>query len=180
MTSLNFKELTQVELAKIAIENHLYIDDWQIYLHYTEIAMNRKLVPQRHIVVLFEGDKPIGACTISFGDYQIAVFVSDEARGKGAGSLLIEQALKKTGYKRSQVYAGNGIEGSESFFEKNKIVVLGSGLPLTNEQTKEFLEHKKTYKQLLKECIDFEYIKKFGSLDCELDKDVLMFVETTQ
>lgn len=177
MTSLNFKELTQVELAKIAIENHLYIDDWQIYLHYTEIAMNRKLVPQRYIVVLFDGENPIGACTVSLGDYQIAVFVSDEARGKGAGSILIEQALKKTGYKRSQVYASNGINGSEVFFEKNKIVTFGSGIPLTKEQTQEFIAHKKTYIQLLKECIEFEYIKKFRSLDCKLDKDVLKNVE---
>ena len=177
MSSLNFKELSQVELANIAIENHLYVDDWQIYSHYTEIAMNKKMLSLRYIVVLFDENKPIGACTVSFEDYQIAVFVSDEARGKGAGSILIEQALKKTGYKRSQVYAGNGIKGSEVFFEKNKIVIFGSGIPLTKEQTQEFIAHKKTYIQLLKECIEFEYIKKFRSFDCDVDKDVLKNVE---
>ncbi len=178
MASLKFKELSQAELANIAIENHLYIDGWQIYSHYTEIAMNKKMLILRYIVVLFDGENPIGACTVSLEDYQIAVFVSDEARGKGAGSILIEQALKKTGYKRSQVYASNGINGSEVFFEKNKIVTFGSGIPLTKEQTQEFIDHKKTYRQLLKECIEFEYIKNFRSLDCEIDKDVLNNVET--
>ena len=56
-------------------------------------------------------------------------------------------------------------------------MIFGSGIPLSKEQTQEFIAHKKTYIQLLKECIEFEYIKKFRSFDCDVDKDVLKNVE---
>lgn len=161
--ALKFLNMSQKELAEIAIANHLYVDGWNIINHYLEIVLNKKLKCKRYICVMFEGDKAIGACTISTDTKQIAVFVAKSIRSKGVGSKLVAQALKETKMKRHQVFAGNGIDGSIDFFKKNKILSFDAAqIPLTQQQVNDYIAKKKTYAQLLKEFMIQEYQKEFG------------------
>lgn len=161
--ALRFPKKSQQELAQIAIDNHLYVDGWDIFRHYESIKDMRRADYHLQIFVMFQGMTPVGACTVSDETRQIAVFVHPSVRGKGVGSKLIDRALSETGLKRNQVFAGIGESGSESFFKKNKIVSFEtSGVPLSKEQTEDFINHVKSYKTLLIEEIQSRHKDVFG------------------
>lgn len=132
-------EKTQKEQAQYALAHELFHPGWTLENVLTDIA-NCRIVSIYHITSIYEKETPVAVGTFCKVTHQLNVFVSPEHRGKNYGSLIIDNLLQECNFKKHEVYAQKGIEGSVDFYAKNHIVCFESnGVPLTDEEYNDFM-----------------------------------------
>lgn len=140
---------TQQELAQIALDNHLFVDNWRMKDYYDEIVQFGH--KSRHTVtVMYDNENPIAAATLSIGDKSINIFVNPYKRGKNIGVQLIEQLLSENNLTKEDIHAYVGIPGSEDFFRKAGIACFADTIPLTKKETDSFINFEISYDELIK------------------------------
>lgn len=140
---------SQTELALIAIQNHLFVKDWNISRHYDDIVDNNR---QSHylISVFFEQDTPVACATLHKSEKFLNVYVNPEYRGKNFGIKIIEQLLNEHNIDKKEVYAFIGEDGTEQFYKKAGIACFADDIPMTDQETQDYLNHKLNFNELVK------------------------------
>ena len=111
-----------MEAADIALKNRLYVNSWYLRSRYINIINGE--IKNQSLDIAFVDDKPIGICfakdssSDKFKEARfLACFIRKPFRKSGIGSKLISL------HKNKELYACPGINGSKSFWIKNKVNV---------------------------------------------------------
>lgn len=164
--SLHFKNLKKSVAAKIALDNHLYVNGWNLQNDYEKIINGDRYKEYIDIQVMFIGDKPIG-CALIAVNRQISIYMSDKYRGRGRNyaSLLINFILRKNCLKKYEVFAYYGSERSPRFFEKNKILLFYNGcIPFNKKYADAFLNKEMSLKMAVKKQLKELYLEKIMNI----------------
>lgn len=161
--SLHFKKLNKKESARIALDNHLYVDGWMMHGHY-EIILNGDFDKiNKDILVMFRGEIPIG-CALIGTSRQVSIYITPKYRKKGYASKLINFILRKNGMKKNEVFAGFGSSDSPSFFRKNKVMMLPySCIPVSSENNAMFVVGKISMKNMIHKQVQELYSEYFNA-----------------
>lgn len=153
---------SQKQLAQIAQEHKLYVPNWNIQEHYSEIIEHNEK-SNYFINVFFHNNNPIAALTLHKKEKFINVFVLPSYRGKNFGKKIIEESLLEYHLKSDQVHAFIGEEGSEEFYRKSGIACFAYDIPLSLEEKEQFLNFKITYADLIHKKIK-EKLEEYKSI----------------
>lgn len=150
--------LTEAELARIALENKLFIVDWQMQAYCKEIIEG---IPNIGIHVIFHENNPIASCVISLQENWLSVFVRKDYRYQGYGKTLIQETLKKYNKKFTEVYGMEGIEGSETFYNSCGVAYFANGVfPIKGTEIELYMNDEIAFETIKQRRIDEYWEKK--------------------
>lgn len=143
--------LTEKQLAELGLQNHLFVDGWQMEgLYESCLTYSEGL----GIHMIMEGHEPIAACILYLDDGMLNVFVKKEYRGKGYGKKIIQETLEKYGKKIYQVYGTYGIEHSKEFYHGCGVAYFHDGdIPASKEDYRKYREGQMTLQDIREKAI---------------------------
>lgn len=116
--------LSIFQLATLALENNLFVEDWQMKKLYEEIKEGNENLG---IHLIFINNLPVASCVINLEEGSLNVFVQENYRGNKYGQKVIIETITK--YQRTiyDVYGVEGIEGSKKFYNSCGIAYFETG-----------------------------------------------------
>lgn len=124
------QNLTEIQLAKLALDNALFVEGWQMKGLYETIERGGL-----GIAIIIENNKPVASCIINLEEGIINVFVKPEYRGQGYGKKVIYETLAKYSKSPQEVYGCAGSPGSEKFYGNCEIAYFPDGsFSMTQEE----------------------------------------------
>ena len=112
---VNYTEDTLADGCNLALKNRLYVSGWRL----SKDLKNAREKKQGEISIVFKNDTPVALAFADKCSY-ISTFCKKSERRKGYGSLAVQSLNCKEIAKGSY-----GIDGSETFYTKNKIKYIG-------------------------------------------------------
>ena len=109
---VEYKILDVAEAADIALKNRLYVSGWCLSGDLKDYRAKPNWGDLK-IVLAYDDDKPVGVVVDCRGDVQAFVRKSHRRRGIASGAIRYGDIVVK--------HYGDGINGSEVFFEKMKV-----------------------------------------------------------
>lgn len=103
-----------MQLAKIALEHHLYVEGWQMQTLYQQIIAGD---PNLGIEIEYNKNIAVACCVINTEENSLSVFVDEQYRHKRYGQTVIDKTLNKYHKSHHEVYGALGVDGSEKFYQ---------------------------------------------------------------
>jgi GNAT superfamily N-acetyltransferase len=107
-------ERNDKELAKLCLDEKLYVNGWEMKNCYRYILEDWKNIG---IYVIFENNKPIASAVVDFVDNIMSCYVKPNYRKKGYGKMAIQGLLAKYDLDVTKVYGTDGIKNSDKFYK---------------------------------------------------------------
>lgn len=109
------------EAATIVLQNHLFVQGWMLARCMHRILQLTKLENSGYrIAILFSADEPVAVAFYDSPAYQVMAFCRPSDRRKGYGS----KAIHALGIDLTEIYAEEGISGSDRFWSRNGVATL--------------------------------------------------------
>ena len=118
------KNLFNKELAELAIQNKLFVEDWQMKKYYEDIKNGDENLG---IHLIFDNNYPVASCVINLEEGSLNVFVNKAYRGKKYGQQVVFETMEKYNRTVNDVYGVEGIEGSKQFYNSCGIAYFKTG-----------------------------------------------------
>lgn len=150
----------QAMQAVLALSYQLFVKNWQL----ENILMTIRDYDNSPFLIstIIENNIPIAVATYCKNNFSTNVFVAETHRKKGYGSAILQKLMKEHSISNNLIYGGIGQEGSDTFYNKNKIVCMPhGGVDLTSQESEDFINYRLTYKEILSNKINEEYEKSF-------------------
>lgn len=158
----NFREHSQQWQAALALSYKLFVKNWQL----ENILINIRDYEQNPFLIstIIENNTPIAVATYCKNNFSVNVFVAETHRKKGYGSAILQKLMNEHSIPNNLIYGSLGQEGSDTFYNKNKIVCMPhGGVELTSQESEDFINHKLTYKEILSNKINNEFKKLYNN-----------------
>lgn len=139
----------QQKLAKLALEHHMYIQDWNMQ-NYLQNILEYGDKSNYSLSLISQNNQPVAVATLTKGDHSINVFVTPNQRGNNLGLKVVDQLLYEHNLSRQDVHAYYGEAGSENFFKRIGIACFEDNIPLSEKETQSFLNFEISYDELVK------------------------------
>lgn len=110
-------EQEKIQMAKLALEMHLYVPSWTMQGAYADIKSGENV--DYDFAMAFSGKKVLGCIILNKMTGEVDVFVKKEYRRQGVGSKLI-QMMKEHNNEVSGHF--RGAKGSIPFFESCQVL----------------------------------------------------------
>ena len=125
--------ISQKELATIALNHHLYVDNWNLENYFQDIKEYGDK-SHRFISIIFHHEQPVAVATLHKVEKNLDIYVDNSFRKQGLGIQVIEQILSEYNISKQDVYAFLGESGSEFFYQKAGIACFNNSIPMNKKE----------------------------------------------